>query len=420
MIMVDRIVAVHAHEILDSRGNPTLSTTVILKSGARGVAAVPSGASTGSHEAHELRDGDQKRYRGLGVLKAVKNTNSSLALVTIGLDPFKQRELDDQLRIADGTPHKSKLGANAILGISLAAAVAAAKSAGIPLYRHLRQIFAPTLRGYKLPTPLLNVFNGGRHADTNLDIQEFLVIPHNFSTFAKRLQVGTEIYHTLGEILHADGLDTDVGNEGGYAPRIGASEKVLEYLVKAIKKSGYSPKSVGIGLDVAASEFYDERQEKYLMTTDRRRYTAPQMIELFISWQKKYPLISIEDGLSEDAWSDWQSLTRRLGGDLMLVGDDLFVTQADRLQRGIELGVGNAVLIKPNQVGTLSETMDTILMAQANRYKVIISHRSGETTDTFIADLAVAINAQYIKSGAPARSERLCKYNRLLEIEEEL
>ncbi len=419
--MLERIDTVHAHEILDSRGNPTVHVTVLLKNGVRGSAAVPSGASTGIHEALELRDGDPRRYRGLGVQKAVKNVNDNISRLVRGLDVFDLRAIDDAMRIADGTENKRKLGANAILGVSLACAHAGARRAAMPLYEYLRDVFDLPHKGYKLPTPFLNVFNGGKHADTNLDMQEFIIVPIGFKTFAHKLQAGSEIFHALGDILQADGLDTDVGNEGGYAPDVGKTEDALEYLLKAVKKAKYKPgKEIRFGIDVAASEFFDERKGRYILNTDRRKLTGGQMIDLYEAWLKKYPMLSIEDGLAEDEWADWQILTRRLGADLLLIGDDLFVTNVERVKRGIDEHVANAVLVKVNQIGTLSETIDTILLAQKHRYKVIISHRSGETTDTTIADLAVAVNADYIKSGAPSRSERLCKYNRLLEIEEEL
>ena len=419
--MLERIDTIHAHEILDSRGNPTVQVTVLLKNGVRGVAAVPSGASTGSHEALELRDGDKRRYRGLGVLKAVKNVNGPIAKALKGHDIFDLQGIDSKMRVLDGTDNKRKLGANAILGVSLACAHAGARRAKMPLYAYLRDVYGLKHKDYKLPVPLMNVFNGGRHADTNLDMQEFIIIPVGFKTFSRQLQAGSEIFHALGDVLQADGLDTDVGNEGGYAPDVGRTEQALEYLMKAVKKAGYKPrKEVRFGIDVAASEFFDTRTSKYILKTDRRKMTGAEMIGLYEAWMKKYPMLSIEDGLSEDEWTDWQALTRRLGSDLLLIGDDLFVTNKERVQKGLDLGVANAVLVKVNQIGTLSETMETILLAQKNRYKIIISHRSGETTDTTIADLAVAVNAEYIKSGAPSRSERLCKYNRLLEIEEEL
>lgn len=419
--MPDRIVDIHAHEILDSRGNPTVNVQITLKSGRTGTASVPSGASTGSHEALELRDGDKKRYGGLGVRKAVEHVHRRILPVLKGMDIADQRGIDDAMRILDGTTNKRSLGANAILGVSLAAAHAGARSAGEPLYVYLRNAFGLSYKGFRLPTPLLNVFNGGRHADTNLDMQEFIIIPHAFPTFARKLQAGSEIFHALGDVLREDGLDTDVGNEGGYAPDVGKTENALEYLVFAVKRAKYKlGKQIGFGIDVAASEFYNERTERYVLHTDHRNMTAHEMIELYEDWTVKYPLLSLEDGLAEDDWEHWKVLTRQLGDEILLIGDDLFVTNVERLERGIKEHVANTILIKPNQIGTLTETIDAILLAQKHKYKVVISHRSGETTDTTIADIAVAVNAEYIKTGAPSRSERLAKYNRLLEIEEEL
>lgn len=419
--MLEKIDIVHAHEILDSRGNPTVHVTVILKDGTHGHASVPSGASTGIHEALELRDGDKRRYRGLGVRKAVNNVNTVLAKTVRNMDVANLAGIDDAMRIVDGTDNKRRMGANAILGVSLACAHAGARRASMPLFAYLRQIYHFRQSGWKLPTPLLNVFNGGRHADTNLDMQEFIIIPHGFKTFSRKLQAGSEIFHALGDVLQADGLDTDVGNEGGYAPDVGKTEQALDYLLQAVKAAKYKPgKEISFGIDVAASEFFDEKTEKYILKTDRRKMNEEQMIKLYEEWTKKYPMLSIEDGLAEDAWEGWQEMTERLGDEILLIGDDLFVTNVERVRRGIKLGVANAVLIKLNQIGTMTETMQTIALAQEHGYKIVISHRSGETTDTTIADLAVAVNAEFIKSGAPSRSERLCKYNRLLEIEEEL
>jgi enolase len=393
----------------------------MLRDGSRGTASVPSGASTGSHEALELRDGDKKRYRGLGVMKAVHNVNVKINRALRGMDVFDLQKIDDAMRILDGTENKRVLGANAILGVSMACAHAGAKRAKMPLYAYLRNVYDLSYKSFRIPTPLMNVFNGGRHADTNLDMQEFIIVPTGFKTYSRKLQAGSEIFHALGDVLKADGLDTDVGNEGGYAPDVGKTEAALDYLVKAVKAAGYKlKKEISFGIDVAASEFFDERSGRYILNTDRRRMSAEEMIELYNHWMHKYPMLSIEDGLSEDAWEDWETMTKKLGKDMLLIGDDLFVTNIERVREGVRRGVANAVLVKPNQIGTLSETMDTILFAQKNKYKVVISHRSGETTDTTIADLAVAVNAEYIKTGAPSRSERLAKYNRLLEIEEDL
>lgn len=419
--MLGRIDLIHAHEILDSRGNPTVHVAVTLADGTRGTASVPSGASTGVHEALELRDGDKKRYRGQGVLKAVHNVNERINKALRRKDVYNLAELDAAMIELDGSENKKNLGANAILGVSLALAHAGANKAKLPLYEYLRDAYGLSYKKFLLPTPFLNVFNGGRHADTNLDMQEFIIVPHGLKTFSRKLQAGSEIFHALGDELRKDGLDTDVGNEGGYAPDVGKTEQALEYLMRAVKAAKYKPeKEIKFGIDVAASEFFDERTEKYILNTDRRKLTADQLIDLYRAWMKKYPMLSIEDGLAEDEWEKWREMTNVLGEDLLLVGDDLFVTNKDRLQKGIDLGVANTILIKPNQIGSLSETIETILLAQKNGYGVVISHRSGETTDTTIADLAVAVNAEYIKTGAPSRSERLCKYNRLLEIEEEL
>ncbi len=419
--MKEKIDVCHAHEVLDSRGNPTLHVTVVLKNGARGSAMVPSGASTGIHEALELRDGDKNRYRGKGVLKACRNVNVKIDKLLRGKDVMDVEALDDMMRIADGTPNKRKLGANAILGVSIAACRAGARRRGVPLFMHLRDVYGFGFKSYKLPTPLMNVFNGGAHADTNLDMQEFIVIPHAFKKFSRKLQAGSEIFHALGDVLRKDGLDTDVGNEGGYAPNVGKTEQALEYLAKACKKAKYKlGKQVGFGIDVAASEFYDVKKDRYILKTDRRKMTAEEMADLIEAWTKKYPMMSIEDPLDQDAWDDWAMFTRRLGKKVLVIGDDFYVTNPERIQKGIEMKATNAVLIKMNQIGTMSETMEAIRVGQASKQKIVISHRSGETSDTTIADLAVAVNAEYIKTGAPSRSERLAKYNRLLEIEEEL
>jgi len=419
--MSDKIQAVHAHEILDSRGNPTVSVSVLLADGKSAHASVPSGASTGIHEALELRDGDHHRYRGQGVTKAVKNVNTKISKALRGMHVREQRKIDDTMIMMDGTLNKKKLGANAILGVSLACAHAAAKNKRMPLYAYLRWTYDLKYKNYKLPTPLMNVLNGGVHADNSLDMQEFMIIPHAFKTFTRKAQAGSEIFHALGDILHAKKLNTAVGNEGGYAPNMRRNEQALELIMQAIKKAGYKPgKEISIGLDIAASEFYDERKKRYNLATDRRKVNAADLIALIADWGKRYPIITVEDGLDQDAWEDWKMMNKLLGKKMMLVGDDLFVTQVDRLQRGIDEKAANAILIKLNQVGSLSETIDTILRAQQNKYKVVVSHRSGETCDTTIADLAVAVNAEYIKTGSLSRSERLAKYNRLLEIEEEL
>ena len=419
--MSDKIDQIHAHEILDSRGNPTVSVSVLTRNGVVASASVPSGASTGSHEALELRDGDPKRYGGKGVKKACRNVNMKIAPALRGMKVTDQRAIDELMINLDGTVNKKRLGANAILGVSLAVAHAAARSKGMPLYAYLRWTYDIMHETWKMPVPLMNILNGGSHADTNLDIQEFIMAPTGIRKFRERVRAGSEIFHALGEILHKDGLDTDVGNEGGYAPDMGKTEDALKYIMKAIKKAGYVPgKQIRLGLDIAANEFYNEKKDRYIMRTDKRKMTDEEMIELLEDWVDRYPFVSIEDGLQEDKWEQWEELTRRLGKKVYLIGDDLFVTNPKRLQMGIERNVGNAILIKFNQIGTLSETIQTIQLAQANKYKVVISHRSGETSDTTLADLAVAVNADFVKTGAPSRSERLVKYNRLMEIEEEL
>lgn len=419
--MSDKIDQIHAHEILDSRGNPTVSVSVLTRNGVVASASVPSGASTGSHEALELRDGDPKRYGGKGVKKACRNVNMKIAPALRGMKVTDQRAIDELMINLDGTVNKKRLGANAILGVSLAVAHAAARSKGMPLYAYLRWTYDIMHETWKMPVPLMNILNGGSHADTNLDIQEFIMAPTGIRKFRERVRAGSEIFHALGEILHKDGLDTDVGNEGGYAPDMGKTEDALKYIMKAIKKAGYTPgKQIRLGLDIAANEFYNEKKDRYIMRTDKRKMTDEEMIELLEDWVDRYPFVSIEDGLQEDKWEQWEELTRRLGKKVYLIGDDLFATNPKRLQMGIERNVGNAILIKFNQIGTLSETIQTIQLAQANKYKVVISHRSGETSDTTLADLAVAVNADFVKTGAPSRSERLVKYNRLMEIEEEL
>jgi len=355
------------------------------------------------------------------VLQACENVNKKISKAVKGMDVMDLQGLDDAMRILDGTSNKHKLGANAILGVSMAAAHAGAKKNNIPLYEHLRNIYDIQETKFKLPTPLMNVFNGGSHADTNLDMQEFIIIPKSFKTFTRKVQAGAEIFHALGKVLKEDGLDTDVGNEGGYAPNVGKTEMALEYLMKAIKRAKYKPGvDIGLGIDVAASEFYDIKRDRYVLKTDRRKMSAEEMTDLLEEWSNKYPLISIEDPLDQDAWADWTEFTRRLGKKMMVIGDDFYVTNVERLKKGIEMKATNAILIKMNQIGTISETMETMKLARANKQKLVISHRSGETCDTTLADLAVSINAEYVKTGAPSRSERLAKYNRFMEIEENL
>jgi len=407
------ITGVKAREIMDSRGNPTLEVEVSLACDVMGRAAVPSGASTGTREAVELRDGDKSRYLGRGVLKAVSNVNTIIAQEILGMDALNQRALDDKLIALDGTPNKGKLGANALLGVSMAAAVAAANALEIPLYRYLGGVAA-----HDSPIPMMNVLNGGKHADNNVDVQEFMIMPTGAKSFTRALRMGAEVYQTLKGILHKRGLSTAVGDEGGFAPDLKSNEEALKLLVEAIEAAGYKPgKDVSIALDPASSEFSENG--RYFIEGDKQGMTSEQMIALYADWVEKYPIVSIEDGLAEDDWAGWKLLTQKLGDKIQLVGDDLFVTNKAVLAEGIKKGVANAILIKVNQIGTLSETLETIRLAHQNGYKTVISHRSGETEDTFIADLAVAVNAGQIKSGAPCRTERIAKYNRLLRIEEE-
>lgn len=403
-----------AREILDSRGNPTVEVEVLLESGSRGWAAVPSGASTGTYEAVELRDGDEHRFLGKGVLRAMGNVNSIIAPEMVGLDALDQIAVDRVLCELDGTPNKSKLGANAVLGVSLAVARAAANHLGFPLYRYLGGVGA-----HMLPVPLMNVINGGAHADNNLDVQEFLIMPVGVGSFAKALRAGAEVFQHLKKILARKGLSTSVGDEGGFAPNLTNTEEALELILEAIRAAGYRPgKEVALGLDVAASELYKEGI--YHFPGEGKDRTTQEMIGYYEDLAGRYPIISIEDGLAEDDWSGWVELTRRLGRKVQVVGDDLFVTNTDKLSRGIAEGAANAMLVKVNQIGTLTETLAAVEMAHRAGYATIISHRSGETEDTTIADLAVAVNSGRIKSGAPARGERVAKYNQLLRIEEEL
>jgi len=422
MLNPRKIKKIKAREILDSRGNPTIEVKVLLKNGVWAKASVPSGASTGVHEALELRDNNKKRYLGKGVLKAVKNVNKDINYLLKNIDITKQQDIDKLMIKLDDTKNKSSLGANAILGVSLACARTGAKSSALPLYRYLRKTFKIHYKNYKLPIPLINIFNGGKHADTNLDLQEFMIVPISPNKFKEKVRAGSEIFHALGDVLLKKGFDTDLGNEGGYAPDIGKTDDAIKLIIQAIRKAGYKPAKdkIGLATDVAASELYDKNKKRYILKTDKKSLTAQKMIDLYKTWLRKYPFISIEDGLAEDDWDNWQKLTARLGGKSLQVGDDLFVTNTKRLQKGIDMGVANSILIKLNQIGTLTETISAIYLAKQNDYKTIISHRSGETVDTFIADLAVAVNADYIKTGSMSRSERVAKYNRLMEIEEEL
>jgi enolase len=410
--MTSTIVHVHGRQILDSRGNPTVEVEVGLESGAFGRAAVPSGASTGEHEAVELRDGDAAAWLGKGVSRAVEHVNGELADLLTGRDATDQRELDAALVDVDGTPSKSRLGANAILGCSLAAAKAAAEHAGVSLYRWIGGTNARVL-----PVPMLNVVNGGAHAQNRLDLQEFMVVPAGAESFAEALRIGAETFHHLKAVLHECGLATGVGDEGGFAPDLESSAAAIEAILEAAERAGHRDR-IGIALDPAASEFF--REGTYRLDGEGRQLDPAGMIDFYAELAERFPLLSVEDGLAEDAWDDWRSLTERLGDRVQLVGDDLFVTNVERLRRGIASGVGNAILVKVNQIGTLTESLDAIELARTSGYAAVISHRSGETEDATIADLAVATNAGQIKTGAPSRSDRVAKYNQLLRIEEEL
>ena len=408
------ITEVYAREILDSRGNPTIEVEVCLEDGSVGRAAVPSGASTGAHEAVELRDGDKNRYLGKGVTKAVDNVNDVIAEALIGLEATRQVEIDEMLIRLDGTPNKGKLGANAILGVSMAVAKAAAASVGLPLYLYLGGVYAQ-----ELPVPMMNILNGGQHADNNVDIQEFMIMPVGAASFSEALRMNAEIYHGLKALLNAKGLGTGLGDEGGFAPNLKSNEEAIEVILEAVKKAGYKPgEDIMIALDVAASEFY--KDGKYQMEGEGLVKTSNQMVDYPAALCEKYPIVSIEDGLAEDDWKGWKALTKKLGTKVQLVGDDLFVTNEERLLEGIKNDTANAILIKVNQIGTLTETFNAIETAKRAGYTCIISHRSGETEDTTLADIAVAVNAGQIKTGAPARTDRVAKYNQLLRIEEDL
>jgi enolase len=408
------IETVKAREILDSRGNPTIEVEAELKSGARGTAAVPSGASTGQHEAVELRDGDPKRYGGKGVLKAVANVNGPIAAAITGLSALDQENIDRTLIELDGTADKSKLGANAILGASLAVAHAAANFKGMPLYRYLNDT-----KAYTLPVPMMNILNGGKHAANSTDLQEFMVMPVGAASLSKAIQTGAEVYHALKKVLKDRNLDTNVGDEGGFAPSLPSNKDAVEVILVAIEAAGYRPgKDCYIALDPASSEFYQDG--KYVLAREGRTLTPAEMVDFYVKWVDRYPIISIEDGMAEDDWEGWQLLTQKLGNKVQLVGDDLYVTNVRRLKKGIDLKASNSILIKLNQIGTLTETMEAIETARKNNWTAVVSHRSGETEDTTIADLCTGLGTGQIKTGAPCRSERTAKYNRLLKIEGEL
>lgn len=410
------ITSVHARQILDSRGNPTVEVDVITENGFLGRAAVPSGASTGKYEAVELRDADKNVYLGKGVLNAVKNVNNALAPELLGIDVFEQNAIDRLMNEIDGTDNKAKIGANAILGVSLAVAKAAAQESAQPLYRYIGGVNANTL-----PIPMMNILNGGEHADNKIDFQEFMVMPTGASTFSESLRWGVEIFHNLKDVLKSKGYSTNVGDEGGFAPNIGSNEEAIETVLKAIESAGFTPgQDVYIAMDAAASEFYDAKTGIYEFKSDGRKFTSEELVNYWIDWTKKYPILSIEDGLDEDDWTGWEALTRAVGDKVQLVGDDLFVTNVNRLRTGIEKHIANSILIKVNQIGSLSETIDAVSLAQNNGFTSVMSHRSGETEDYTIADLAVALNCGQIKTGSASRSDRIAKYNQLLRIEEEL
>ena len=408
------IESVYAREVLDSRGNPTVEVEVVLESGAEGRAIVPSGASTGAFEAVELRDGDKGRYLGKGTQNAVNNVNTIIASELEGLESTDQPGIDALLLELDGTPNKGKLGANAILGVSMAVARASADELGLPLFQYIGGVNAK-----QLPVPMMNILNGGEHADNSVDVQEFMILPVGAKSFREGLRMGAEVFHSLKKVLSERGLACGVGDEGGFAPNLGSNREALELIVEAIKAAGYEPgKDVMLGLDVAASEMYNEETKKYVLAGEGKELTAAEMVDLYEDWTTNFPIITIEDGLDEEDWDGWKVLTERLGKKVQLVGDDLFVTNTERLERGIEAGVANSILIKVNQIGTITETLDAIEMAKRAGYTAVISHRSGETEDTTIADLAVAVNAGQIKTGAPSRTDRVAKYNQLLRIEE--
>ena len=405
---------VYAREVLDSRGNPTVEVEVALESGAVGRAIVPSGASTGAFEAVELRDGDKGRYIGKGVEKAVANVNEIIAPELEGMDAFDQPAVDALMIELDGTHNKGKLGANAILGVSMAVARAAAEELGLPLFQYIGGVNAK-----QLPVPMMNILNGGEHADNSVDVQEFMILPVGAKSFREGLRMGAEVFHSLKKVLSERGLACGVGDEGGFAPNLGSNREALELIVEAIEKAGYKPgDDVKLGLDVAATEMYDKETKLYDLKHEGKKLTAEQMVDLYEEWVNNFPIVTIEDGLDEEDWDGWKVLTERLGKKVQLDGDDLFVTNTERLERGIEAGVANSILIKVNQIGTITETLDAIEMAKRAGYTAVISHRSGETEDTTIADLAVAVNAGQIKTGAPSRTDRVAKYNQLLRIEE--
>ena len=414
---MSKIIGIFGRQILDSRGNPTVEVDVYTQTGALGRAAVPSGASTGVHEAVELRDGDESVFLGKGVLKAVNHVNKDIAEEIVGMEVTDQAAIDARMIELDGTPNKGNFGANAILGVSLACAKAAAQETGQELYRYIGGC-----NGHVLPVPMMNILNGGSHADNNIDFQEFMIMPVSAPTFAEALRMGAEVFHNLKKVLKAKGYSTNVGDEGGFAPNLGSNEEAIEVVLEAIKKAGYEPgKDVFIALDAAASEYYDADKNIYkLKWSTGKEYTPAEMADYWAEWCAKYPILSIEDGMAEDDWDGWKLLTDKIGKTVQLVGDDLFVTNVERLKMGLEKKVANSILVKVNQIGTLTETIEAVTLAHNNSYTAIISHRSGETEDTTIADLVVALNTGMIKTGSASRTDRICKYNQLLRIEEEL
>jgi len=419
--MNKKIKSVIGREILDSRGNPTIEVDIILSDGTMGRAAVPSGASTGENEALELRDGDKKRFLGKGVLKAVKNINDVIAKKIKGMDVTNQQLIDETMIKLDGTEFKSKLGANAILGVSLAVCRAAANVLGLPLYDYIRKVYSIKVKDYILPVPMMNILNGGAHADNNVDLQEFMIVPAGAKSFKEALRYGAEVFHNLKQVLKSKGYNTAVGDEGGFAPNLSSNAEAVEVILEAIEKAGYkSGKEIFIALDPAASEFYEDG--KYILDgePENKEKTSSEMVEFYKQWVEKYPVISIEDGMSEKDWSGWQLLTQSVGKKIQLVGDDIFVTNPKIFNKGIEQGIANAILIKLNQIGSLTETVEAVNLAYKNGYRAVISHRSGETEDTFIADLSIALNTGQIKTGSTSRTDRICKYNQLLRIEEQL
>ncbi|MFZ0736783.1 MAG: phosphopyruvate hydratase [Candidatus Acidiferrales bacterium] len=419
--MSTKIRSVHGREVLDSRGNPTVEADVILDGGTRGRAVVPSGASTGEHEALELRDGDKSRYSGKGVLKAVANVDGAIAKSVVKMDASDQKALDRRMIEADGTPNKEKLGANAILAVSMAAARAAATASGQPLYKYLAK-YSSAKTANTLPVPMMNILNGGAHADNSVDAQEFMVMPVGAPSFHEALRWGVEVFHQLKAVLKKNGYSTAVGDEGGFAPNLKSNEEALERLLEAITAAGYKPgKQIAIAIDPAASEFYDRASGKYIFKkSDKSARTSEQMVEFWSNWIRQYPIISLEDGLAEDDWAGWKILTKELGKKVQLIGDDIFVTNPEIFSRGIREKIGTAILIKLNQIGTVTETIEAVEMARKADYAAIVSHRSGETEDTFIADFAVAMGTGQIKTGSASRTDRICKYNQLLRIEEGL